>query len=274
MDVIKLNVNGAIVDVPKETFSQAVEKGELKIENQDLVIKNKTDFDTFIENTTRERYNAGLEVGEKRAVTTVSEKFGVKLDEQKKTVENFANILKSTLEKELKVEPDKRITELQRDKETLQSNYSTLEGTYNNMLTQIKQTQKNDYINKKLIESIPRLQDGKTIETKIPVEDIILLFKQRYELDIDDTGKEIVKQSGIVLKNATNLNELSFKDVFSTFVKDYTKPVEGGAGGGDSSGNAAPGSLEAFKKEMEEKNITGVQLNEEMFKRIKAGTLK
>lgn len=275
MDIIKIDVNGAVIDIPKEQFSQAVEKGELKISNEGLVVKTKTDFDSFIENTTKERYQAGIETAEKRAVNLASEKFGVKLDDSKKTIENFANAYAEKLKSDLKIEPDKKLKEYQEKEEWYKTKLNEWEGKYNDLNNQFSGFQTKNKVNSLIDASFPRNEKGEKVKTLIHENDLKTLFLSRASIEFDENGKEIITIDGKKQINENNRNNLSMNEVFSEFIKPYIKQAEGGSGeNGDRTGGGQPGTLEAFDKEMKEKNISGIEYNKEMSKRINNGTLK
>jgi hypothetical protein len=57
------------------------------------------------------------------------------------------------------------------------------------------------------------------------------------------------------------------------FLESFVKPVEGGSGGGDSTGNPKAGTLEAFEKEMSDAGKSREDMNIEMQRRIRDKTL-
>lgn len=275
METIKLDVNGAVIDIDKEQYSGAIEKGELKISNEGWVIKSKPDFDSFVENTTRERYNAGIETAEKRAVNLASEKFGVKLDDSKKTIENFANAYAEKLKAELKVEPDKKVQELIEREEQYRNKLTDWEKKYTDLNSQFNGFKTQNKINALIDSSFPRNEKGEKVKTLIPENDLRTLFLSRANIDFDDNGNEAITLDGKKQINTGNLNNLTLNEVYGDFIKQYIRPVEGGSGNkDDKTDGGQPGTIEAFDKEMVGKGIKGIEYNQEMRKRINEGTLK
>lgn len=270
---MKLVINGMPLEVEDEKISQASEKGELIIANEDVIIKTKQDYDDTINNLTGERYRAGKEKAEKDAVTSLSKEYGIELDDTKKTVKNFASALKSKIEQDAKVEPETKLKEALAEKEKALTIAQDWESKFNNLSTSVKENEKKLTINSKIQEAIPRDEKGNQFKTKIPVSDVILLYANSRKITLDEEGKEEILINGQKLQNPNNLNNITIKEDFNSFFKNYVQ-VEGGNGGDDSTGKDNPGTLAAFEKEMKDKGIVGVKYNEEMKKRVENGTLK
>lgn len=276
-ETIKLNINGVLFDIKNEDFSQAGEKGELVINSDNHVIKTKTDYDKYIENVTGERYKAGKEKAEKDAVNSVLNELGIELTDEKKTVKNLVSVYGEKIKSDAKIEPNKKIQELEQRANDAINLSKQWEAKYNDVNSQLNGTLKSYKIDELIMSSFPKTESGENIKTKIPVSDIVLLFKNKYKVDYDDSGKEYVEHEGTKLTNKENLDNLLVKDVLNEFTKGYIDlNSAGGSGSGDNTGSGKPGTLDAFNKEMEGKQIrlSSPDYNREMQKRIKDGTLK
>jgi len=275
---IKINFNGAMIEIDKEQFSQASEKGELIITSDDHIIRTKDEQKKYEDNLTGERYKAGKEKAEKDAVNAVADELGITLDETKKTVKNLIAIYAEKIKTDAKIEPSKKITELEERSVKALNLAKEWEGKYTDLDNKYNGALKQQRIDNIVISSFPVSENGERIKTKIPAGDISLLFKNKYKIDFDDEGNEFVEIDGKKLQDK-NLDNLKVKDVFGEFVKPYMDNSTGGGKGkegGDKTGISTPGSLESFTNEMEEKGIkvSSIDYNEEMEKRIKDGTLK
>ena len=275
---MKLTINGATIEVDNNKISEALEKGEgvevksdqLVKKDENTVIYSKDDFDRFIENKTKERYEAGKEVGEKEAVKEVSEKFGVNLEEKKKTIANFAEDLKARFENEYIKEESEKLKELKSDNEQLKNKVQEWEGKYNEFNEKVNQERRQARTNQIIAQNMPE-KDYILGKDKLQT-----LFKSEYTVELDENDKPIVKKGGEVLKDENTLDPLPVKSVMENFVKDYVKTPEGGDGGGDEAGAPKAGTIDAFKKEMETKNIRpgSEAYNQELQKRVQEKTIE
>jgi hypothetical protein len=88
---IKLIVGGVALTVPSESLTQGIEKGELTIETNDLIVKQKSEYETYITNLKKEEYEKGKVVGPEMLIKEAREKHGLTFDG--KTIDNFAEAL-------------------------------------------------------------------------------------------------------------------------------------------------------------------------------------
>mgnify|MGYP000874606544 CR=1 FL=1 len=266
MEVVKLNVGGVNIEVPKESISQGLEKGEIIIETTDLVIKPKTEFETYLSNLKKEEYNNGKVAGSEMTIKEAREKYGLSFEG--KTIDNFAEALKAKVIADAKIEPTQKIKELENDKEKLQAIAKEWETKHNDLLSTFENEKKQGRIERELLSKLPK--DG----LAIPSEDLLLILKTKNEFDVDGNSI-VVKKGGEVLKNQNTLNPITLDEYLPEIIKPYIIKRNGG-NGEESGGSAKAGTIEAFIKEMSANNITqGSQaFNAEMQKRIKDGTLK
>jgi hypothetical protein len=273
MEEIKLNVNGVELTTTKDELSQAVESGSLELKSDNVIVKTKEDHDTFMGNIDLEKkakYDEGTEVGEKRAVNSALEKFGITLDDQKKTVDNFGTAFKAKIIEESGKEPTQKIKDLETDNEKLRTNFSNLENDFNTYKSSITEQETSRKKDAEILGAIPK--DGLLIGQ----DEVALIFKNRYDIGYGESGNIEIKKDGQVLKNNTTLNPLGVSDVMQEFIKPYIKKADGGGGGGDDTGNNTAGSYDAFVKEMSDKGHSegSADFQTEMTSRMKNGTLK
>lgn len=281
MDV-KLNINGAEVVVPEQTITEAIGKGELTIQNEEIKVFKKQDFEVYEKNVRNEEYKngtvSGFEQLSKNLKRVVGAEFEGKVIKDPTTglidygqsasfiVEN----IKPVLIKEAGIAPDKKVQELTKDLDSLRSINQEWETKYNGLQNTIKQEQTQAKKNNLIIGALPKEN------LSIPADDLAIIFKNRYDVDFDEAGNPLVKKDGQVLKSPTTLSPLSINDVASEFVKPYIKQqTNGGRGEGHNTPSGAT-AMDAFIKEMEGKGIKpgSSAFNTEMSKRIADKTLQ
>lgn len=250
-----------------DIFYKAPEEKEIDLTNiaivpkSDYEVMSKADFAARLEN----QKTSAQEIMIKEART----KFN--LDFTGKTIDKFAEALKKKAIEEAGVTPDKKVLELTKDLETVRGNLTEYENKYKNLETTVKQKETAFTIDSTINAALPK------VKTKIPVQDLGVLFKTKYKPAVNDSGALVFhNDKGEVLKNTTTMNPLSVSEVMNDFQTPYIETPAGGDGGGDNHGQAKPGTYDAFVKEMEKENkLEGTQgFVNEMKKRMADKTLK
>lgn len=227
-----------------------------------LVIKSKDDHDTLIANVKKEAGVAAVEIAIKNARKDLGLEF------EGKTMENLLKAHATKVETDAKIEPDKKVESLKGDLEKLRGISAEWEGKYNSLQESIKIEKQKSTIDQMLMKEMP---DNMVMDKR----DMLAILHSRNNFNIGEDGFEAIDPTtGKVLKNESTLSPKTAKEFISEFTKPYLKPVDGGRGGQNTTGAAAPGSLEAFEKEMADKGITGEAFNNELSARIKKGSLK
>lgn len=259
---MKIIINGAEVEVSNEEISQGIEKGEFELKTDLKVFKNE-DFETLQKNIANTEYQKGKTAGEEMLYKSGREKLG--LEFEGKTFENFTEAFKTKILKEASIEPTQKVNELMSDIGKLRGTIGEWESKYNNVLSQVETDKKQTRIENTLLSKLPKDQ------LTIPIEDVVFILKSKNQIDIEENNI-VLKQNGEVLKNKL-MNPITIDEWLPDAIKPYLKQVEGGSGKGDSVKGKA-GSMDAFIKEMEDKGIGSYDMQMEMQKRIKEGTLK
>lgn len=274
MDKIKMNFGGVIVEVDKEIVSKAIETGEVIIQDDSLVIYEKSSFEQFKTNLSNEEYKKGKQAGEEMPFKyeALKEKYGVEVTG--KTLDNFAEAFKAKVLNEARIEPSKKIQELESDKANLLKNYQNLESEFNGFKTTI--TQKETQIKKDntLLSFIP--DAGLKVSKDIA---LLALKSKGIDISFDESGKVIPTRNGEPLKDMKTMEPLSLSDLIPMSIKELGLIEDqkgGGNGGGDDTGKGGASNYDRFVDEMKKNGIDEGQLkfSEEMNKRIKEGTLK
>jgi len=269
---MKIKVNEQEFEVQDTVIAEAIEK-KTAIEIKDAAISVfKTDeYNTRIENLKKDEYKKGRKEGVEIEWKETKRKLGIEIEG--KNGDEILDAFRLKVLTDAKVEPNQKIKDLEADKIKLQQNLTKLETEKTELSNQFAQKEKEGKINSIIFSSIPE----KAVSETLTRNDIVSVFKGNgYQVDIVDE-KEVVKVNGEVLKHTTTLEPLKLSDVMSKFVTDkgFLKQ-DGGRGASDSTEKGTPGTLEAFTKEMEAKEIKvgSEAYAKEMGERIKNKTLK
>lgn len=254
-----------LLKMPEGTLKNAITSAEeVAIELPKVKVFTVEEDDQRVENLKREFKTAGLEI----AVKEKRRELG--LEFEGKTIDNLLENYKKKVIEEAGINPDKKVLELTRDKEALQANLLKESQKLADFEKAVNRERNQFAIDNTILKQIPD-------NTLIPKEDVLGLFKTKYQVEKSEQGSLLFKKAGSdeILKSPTTLNPLSAEDVLKDFLMPYIGKPAGGAGAGDSGGASKPGTMEAFMVEMEKKNI-GVgseEFNREMQNRIKEKTL-
>lgn len=269
---VKVVFNGQSIELDKETITQGIEKGEVAITDENILLFTKEENEKRLKNVETSSYNKGKKDGVEIEWKETKRKLGLDIDG--KNGDEIIDAFRVKILADAKIEPSKKIQELEADMAKLKSNLLIAEEEKTKLKTSFELKEKEGKINSVIFNSIPE----KAINETISRNDISALFKANgYGVDIQD-GKEIVLFNGEVMKDQKTLEPVAVKPIIEKFVTDkgLLKPT-GGAGGGDATpGQHTPGTLEAFNKEMADKDIkfNSPAYIKEMQSRIKDKTLK
>lgn len=272
MSTIKVNVNGAIVEMDKEEVSKAIETGEININSEELVTYKKDEFETFRTNLANDEYKKGKTAGVEMTIKDARDKY--ELDFEGKTFDNFADAFKSKILGEAKVEPSKKIQELEQDNKKLLSNYQQLESDFSSFKTGITEKETRTKKDNTLLGFIP--QTGLKVDRDITL--MALKTKAGLDLDFDESGNSIVTMNGQVVKDEKTLQPVNPESYITDRLTalDLIEKNTDGRGETDNTGGGTVSGYDKFVKEMANNNVEeGSQdFSIEMSKRIKDGTLK
>lgn len=181
----------------------------------------------------KSKYDDGKKVGEEVVIKSL--KASNNLVFEGKDVESFSNAFRKKVLSDADKNPDKRVQDLEKDKEQLQLSLKTTQD----QLSSEKKKSKQASIDSSLLKFAP---------TKLPSgftqEDAILIAKNTMSFDIVD-GKEQVTRDGEVLKDKTR-NNLSFKEAMSQIASERKWGIPGGGRGGEE-GDSLPGASSDHK---------------------------
>jgi hypothetical protein len=251
---MKIKFNEQEFDVLDTVIAEAIEKKTVvEIKDETVTIFKTDEYNTRLENIKKDEYKKGRKEGVEIEWKETKRKLGIELEGK-----NGDEILDAF---RLKVLADAKIELLK------------IETEKTDLSNQFSQKEKEVKINSMIFTSIP----DKALSETLTRSDVSALFKANgFGVDIDN-DKEVVKFNGEIIKHLTTLEPLKLSDVMNKFVTDKgLMKGEGGRGAGDNIPAGTAGTLEAFEKEMTDKNIKvgSIEFSKEMGERIKNKTLK
>lgn len=272
MEEIKLKIGGVEVAVSKEDYEKGIEAGELSINSDSIVAYEKDAFESFKENLKKDGYKEGKIAGEEMTIKAGKEKFG--LDFEGKTVDNLMAAFKNKVLEEAKIEPSKKIKELEEEKSKLQNNYQELETQFSTFKTSIETEKQQAKKDQAFMSFIP--ETGLKVDRDVAA--VVLKTKGGFDLDFSEDGKPILKKGEQVIKDEKTLNPVNPADYLTSQIEAFGlfEEKKGGRGADDEPGKGQATDYDKFVKEMEEKGVSrGSQdFQKELNSRMKEGTLK
>jgi len=251
------------------TLENAIKNEEsVKVDLQEgLVIRTKEEEETLMSNKQNEFktefHTAGREIAIKEA------KRALGLEFEGKTMDNLLDAHKRSVLEEAKVEPTKKIEELEGSLTKLRGDLTTKEEEIETLNRTFKAEKQKTEINSRVSANIKG-------DLTIGKDDALTLFNNKFQTELTDEGALLVKKDGKVLKD--NLESpRGVEDIMKEFLTPFAKPNEGGTGGGDEGGSsgAATSNLEKFTKKLEKEGIKSntLEFQERMGKAIADKTL-
>lgn len=260
----KLETSLGLKEGDFKTLYEDKDEKDLPLDTFEII--PKTEYDTRITNIKKEAGTAALEIAVKEARKKYSLEF------EGKTFDKFAESLSAKVLSDAKIEPDKKVRQLETDLGVMKNNFETEKKTREKIEGEYKQKETSRTINSNVISLLPK-------KTIIPLEKVAKLALEDAQsngisVELSDTGAVIFKKGDEILKDK-NLVPLKADEVLKPFYDPYVTPASGGDGGGDNAGQNKPGSFAAFAGEMNEKGIKegSKAFNDEMQSRITNKTL-
>ena len=273
----KVVISGREFDIDDDALKSGLESGIVELNLENVVLRTTEEDSTFQENLKKDAQSLGIELGRKNVLKSLGiEELNGAHKSDDKTLEVLNGFVQSSVSKameEAKIEPNKKVQELSKDLETLRNTVKEKENAYNSLKDEFFGYKKNQKITSTLSSLIP---DNVIIDKS----DMLTILSNKIKVDLDESGNIFaLNNDGSPIKNPTTLEPLPIDSVIKGFFDNnptYLKPVQGGAGGGDStSGKGGKQTIEEFQEEMKK---AGHALNSpgfvnEMNSRIKAGLL-
>ena len=258
--------------LPAGEFKKMYEdKAEREIPLTDFEIVKKADLQDRMKNYANDEFkkkkDSILEIYNKEVFRDV---FGMEIDKTEDS-KSLAAKAREKILLDAKIEPSKKVQELESDLNKLRENSKGWETKHNELVSQMAKEKQQYQIEGTVSNALPK------VKTKIPLQDMKVLFELKYKPALNESGQIVFhNDKGEVLKNASTLNPKTIDEVMAEFQTPYIETASGGSGGSDNPGQVKEGGYDAFAKEMESKGISvGSQaFNVEMRSRIAAKTLK
>lgn len=234
----------------KEADLEAAIKDEKEV---DVAIDEKIQTYTEDELSTlkNNEYTKGKTAGVEIAVKEAKEE--LKLDFTGKTIKGLIDASNKKALEDAKIEPEKKVQEIQEKLATVQKNYQDLEQKVAEKEQEVRKVKRATILEK----SVPALgEDGPVLD---PSDIIGMMESKGYEFVEDASGNIVPKKDGKALEDKLG-NALPVKDVITGFMKerkyisdgDDGKGGRGGSGGGGGKAPAAFSKLSELKKHFEE----------------------
>jgi hypothetical protein len=216
------------------------------IDFSNLIIRTVADDETLKTNLITQKKSEYQKAASEIQIKEMKKTLGLEF-EGKKPEDFMTNFKKQVLD-EAKIEPDKKIGELE-------TSLSNLQGKLTDKETELK-----DLVNShkkadakiKLQSYVPKLSD----KLGLGKDDVISLFLKTHEIAEDGS----VTKDGKTLKDGVE-NNLDAKTVISDFVKEKKWDVApsgggGGAGGGGGGSSSLPTTTEEYETALKEKGFS------------------
>lgn len=259
---MKIKIGNKSFEVSKEELEGNPEEITLDFNG---VLRTQEEESVFVENHKKDARKEGLEI----AVKQYRDEYGF----EGRSIEKLIEAVEKKTLADAKIEPAEKLKKVQ---EKLDEKETALQ----NALTKV-QEKENEFKTYKNETKISSTLDSLIPENvMLPREDMKLIIKNKLSFDVDENGNIIALDSmGNVIKDQTTANPRNVKDVVDNWFKDnqnYLKPIEGGSGGGDSSGKGGKKSIDDFIEQMREKDIApnSDAFNAELNKQMEAGLIE
>ena len=246
------------------TIQKAIDnEKDVKVEvPEGLVIRTKEEEETFMNNKQTEFKTEFHTAGREIAIKDARKEHG--LEFEGKTMENLLTAFKAKTLADAKVEPTKKIEELEGSLTKLRGDLTTKDEEIETLNSTFK-------AEKQKTEKNTRVSSHIKGDLTIGKDDALTLFNNKFQTELTDEGALIIKKDGKVLKDKLE-SPRDLEDVMKEFLTPFAKPASGGAGGGDDPGSGTgTSSLEKFTKKLEKEGIkaTSLEFQEKMNKAIR-----
>lgn len=226
---MKIVIAGKAFDVADDVIQKALEdkKDSIDIASDNIVIRDQSEEETFVNNLKSEAKTAGIEIAIKEARTSLG------LDFQGKTMENLLDAYKSKVIADASIEPAEQVKNLTKDIDILKTTISTLESEKATIETQFNGFKNETVLNGTLSSLMPS-------NTVIPKDDLLMIMRNRIKFNVNESGQVVaLDQAGEVRKDGKTLSPIAVKDVVQEFFDQnpsYLSGPQGGQGGKDHGG--------------------------------------
>jgi hypothetical protein len=257
VDEAKLSAE-LLTDVADES-KQTTKVGDLL---NGMEVLSSTEKDTLLSNHGKTKYDSGAVAAKEIMAKEISKSFG--LDPNDPSHKDMNVLVNKILEQEKKkngTEPDKRVTELEKEKGNLQKSVINLTAEIETLKTKVSESHNTATIRSSVSAAIANIQFDAD-EAKLPAQREILqmAFEKKHEVKIEE-GKAVVYRDGKKLVDSLQ-NPLTVEQAMKDFAPLYVNlKTKTGRGDSSSSNNSLSGDLasitdkNSLAKYLTDKNI-------------------
>lgn len=169
-ETIKVMVNDMELSLPQELFTQGIEKKEIVIKNEDLLIFKKDDYETRLKNERDIEYKKGRKDGVEIEWKETKRKLG--LEVEGKNGDEILSAFKEKILAEHKIEPNKALEENKEIIKQLRANLKKADDEKEQLKNDFTTKQKEAELISFLHSSIP----DEAVTNELSRKDIMALF--------------------------------------------------------------------------------------------------
>ena len=215
---------------------------EVDVTIQDLHVLTPEELSTRDANSKKNGYNEGKTASIEMFVKETKEKFGLEFEGKDAT--KLIEAVQSKTLADAKIEPSKKIEELNGVISKLQGNLTSLESEKTTLLSQFEATK----TDAKLLSLLPQNRLNTLND-----EEYLTIIKKDHEI-VSEDGKLVVKKGGEIVRNATTQNPLEVSEVISgIFTERKWVNEQGGQGGRGGQSSKGSGGVYLKASEIEKK---------------------
>jgi len=233
-----------MLNLNAEEFAQGLtSETEVEITLPEGRFLSKDQETTLLDNHGKSRYDAGSEAAREMQLKDMSKLVG--FEESIKDPQKFIDTFKTNVLKQAKIEPDKKVLELETSLETLRNTIREKESAFTNLQKEVEGVKTRST----LLGAIPKLAD-----IGLKGDDVLDLFLKSHEI-----------KDGAVYKDGKPIQDdmasnMKVEEVLSGFVKergwDFQENQPPRGRGGNPKPNSGKGStFEDYEVEMKEKGL-------------------
>ena len=215
----------------------------------DVTIMDDAALTSLKDDMKKAGYNEGKTAGVEIAIKNAREKYG--LEFEGKTIDNFAESLKTKALNDAKIEPNKKIQDLTDSLSNLQKQYTTDIESKESEITRLQSEMKGSKIKATIQGLMP--QGIKAVKPN----QFATLIGMEYEFDYDENGNLVAKKNGTILKDKLE-KPLPVADILGDFARNNGWVDKDGRGDGDAGGGTGSDkfkNMNEVMKHLEESKI-------------------
>lgn len=240
-----------ILGTDSKTLTDAFSKeDEIEIQLPEGTFIKNDDLEAMKVSIKKKGYDEGKEAGSEIYAKDLKKHAGIEEGTPGKSHQDVYKLISEKILADSKIEPDKKIKELQLSLENVQKHYEDDKLIWENEKSKLAKREKQSLITAKLLGEIPKELNG------IKHNQVVTLLQTEYLIDIDENGNLQYSKNGSIVKD--NLEKpIASNEIITTFIANNGwNKNEGGKGEGDyTGGKGGFKTIEDLYKHMESNNI-------------------